>query len=133
MLTGHCECGQIQFEVDGDIEDYSHCHCSQCRRLHGAAYVTFAGVRRDEFRYLKGESTVGQYSSSSKNERVFCPTCGSSVLVIPNDEPDMLYIAMGLVDGDPSHPPAYHIFVGSRAAWHDIADDAPQFEENSFE
>lgn len=128
MMKGHCECGRVHFEIDGEIDDYSHCHCSQCRRLHGAAYVTFAGVNRDAFKYTTGESDIGQYSSSAKNERIFCTICGSSILVIPNEEPDMLYVAMGLIDGNPPHPPAYHIFVGSKAEWHEIIDDAPQHE-----
>ena len=132
-MTGRCECGRVQFEIGSEIEDYSHCHCSQCRRLHGAAYVTFAGVKRDGFRYTSGEADIGQYSSSKKNDRVFCTICGSSILVIPNPEPDMLYVAMGVIDGNPPHPPAYHIFVKSKAEWHDITDDAPMYGEYSDE
>jgi hypothetical protein len=60
MITGHCECGSVRFEVAGDIEDFSHCHCSQCRRLHGAAYATFAGVVRRHFHYLSGEADVAE-------------------------------------------------------------------------
>ena len=90
MITGHCECGRVRFEIDGAVEDLSHCHCSQCRRLHGAAYATFAGVPRDSFRYLEGNADVKTY-----------PAC----------------------------PPAYHQFVGSKAAWHEITDQLPQHDE----
>ena len=68
MLSGHCECGRIRYQVDTGIKDFSHCHCSQCRRLHGAAYATFAGVARDDFRYLSGESDISVYASSERNE-----------------------------------------------------------------
>ena len=37
-------------------------------------------------------------------------------------------LAMGTVDGNPPHPPAYHQFVGSVAPWHDINDDLPKHE-----
>jgi hypothetical protein len=77
MIHGHCECGNVEFEVAGDIVDYSHCHCSQCRRLHGAAFATFAGVARDAFQYRAGESTLSTYRSSKIIDRVFCKTCGS--------------------------------------------------------
>ncbi len=36
---------------------------------------------------------------------------------------------MGLLDDDPQVRPALHIFVGSKAPWWSITDDAPQFEE----
>lgn len=126
MLNGHCECGQVQFEVDGSIFDFSHCHCSQCRRLHGAAYATFAGVNRSEFRYVAGESNLSTYPSSTDNIRVFCSTCGSMILCDPQNEPEYLYLSMSVVDGDPARPPAYHAYVGSKAAWHEITDDLPQ-------
>lgn len=129
MLTGHCECGRVTFEVDSEVEDFSHCHCSQCRRLHGAAYGTFAGVPRGAFRYLSGDDDRKSYWSSEKNERVFCGNCGSNIMVISNTEPGMYYVSMSAIDGNPPLPRGYHIWVGSKAPWHEILDDLPQFEE----
>jgi len=123
MITGRCECGRVQFEVDGPIEDFGHCHCSQCRRMHGAAYATFAGVARKGFRYLSGESDVSIYASSETYERVFCPVCGSNILVAPTREPDALYLCMGAINGNPPHPAGYHIYVSSKAPWHEINED----------
>ncbi len=128
MFSGHCECGRIQFEVDGEINDFSHCHCSQCRRMHGAAFATFAGVARNKFRYLSGEADISVYPSSATHERVFCAKCGSNILVALSEEPDSLYLSMSAIDGDPPRPPGYHIFVGSKAAWHEITDDLPQYD-----
>ena len=104
MITGNCECGQVKFEVDGEIEDFSHCHCSQCRRLHGAAYATFAGVAKSEFRYTEGAALVREYASSQKNTRVFCSICGSNILVASKFEPEALYLSMSAINGDPPHP-----------------------------
>lgn len=128
MISGHCECGRVRFEVDGEIEDFSHCHCSQCRRLHGAAYATFAGVSRDKFRYVSGESDTKVYASSGNHDRVFCAECGSNIMVDLSEEPDSLYLSMSAVDGDPPRPPGYHIYVGSKAEWHEITDDLPQYD-----
>lgn len=129
MINGHCECGRIRFEVGGNIKDFSHCHCSQCRRLHGAAYATFAGVERDKFRYLSGKSDTKTYASSDTHERVFCAGCGSNIMVALDEEPDMLYVSMSAIDGDPPRPRGYHIYVGSKAPWHDINDNLEQYEE----
>ena len=129
MLEGHCECGCIKFIVDGDINQLSHCHCSQCRRLHGAAYDTFARVASVQFRYLSGADVLKEYASSSDLKRIFCGACGSNIMVTANYEPNYLYLAMGVIDENPITPEAYHIFVDSKAPWHTITDGAPQFDK----
>lgn len=129
MITGHCECGQIHYRVDGNINDYSHCHCSQCRRLHGAAFATFAGVRRADLHYEKGQEQLKTYASSASHNRVFCANCGSNILVALEDDPENVYLALGTVSGNPELPPGYHIYVGSKAPWHQITDELPQYDE----
>ncbi len=131
MITGRCECGKVSFEIDGEIEDFSHCHCSQCRRMHGAAFASFAGVNTKNFSYKSGEDDFGIYESSSDHKRVFCKTCGSNILVALDDYPDMLYVAMGVIDGDPKLPEEYHIYVGSKAPWYKIHGDSAQYEEDT--
>lgn len=63
MVNGYCECRRVSFDVDSDINDFNHCHCSQCRRLHGAAYATFAGVSRASFRYVADQDDSSTYAS----------------------------------------------------------------------
>ena len=121
----------MRFAVDVDVVDFSHCHCSQCRRLHGAAYATFAGVNRGEFRYIQGADDVSTYSSSPSNVRVFCSICGSTILCDPQDEPEYLYLSMSTLDGDPVLPSGYHAWVDSKAPWHEIADELPQYDTDS--
>lgn len=128
MITGRCECGAVAYEIDGEINDFSHCHCSQCRRLHGAAFGSYGGVKRSAFRWTSGDRNLRVYASSEKNDRVFCDTCGSLLLTVTAPEPDDFYVAMGTMDGDPPRPPGYHIFVGSKADWYEISDDLPQFD-----
>ena len=128
MIEGHCECGRVRYEVDGDIKDFSHCHCSQCRRLHGAAFATFAGVSSDQFRYVSGESDSSAYASSDNHSRVFCSQCGSNILAALDEEPDALYLSMSTIEGDPPRPAGYHIYVGSKAPWHEISDNLKQYD-----
>ena len=42
MITGRCQCAAVAWRLDGEITFISHCHCSICRRIHGAAFGTFA-------------------------------------------------------------------------------------------
>jgi len=128
MIYGNCECRFVSFEADCEISNLSHCHCAQCRRLHGAAFATFAEVESKKFRYLSGKENIKIYASSKSNSRVFCENCGSNIMVIVEGIPDFLYLSMGAVDGNPNHPESYHEFVGSKAPWHEITDDLKQYE-----
>jgi hypothetical protein len=62
-------------------------------------------------------------------ERVFCPVCGSNLLFVFKGMPDKLWIAAGSLDDDPGLRPRSHIFVGSKAPWHEISDELPSFDE----
>ena len=128
MITGRCECGRVSFEASAPIQDFSHCHCSQCRRLHGAAYASFAGVKKASFRYLNGEPGLKHYASSAGHDRIFCGVCGSNIMVALDSEPDDYYVCMGVIDGDPALPTGYHIYVASKAPWHEITDDLKRFD-----
>jgi len=46
-----------------------------------------------------------------------------------NEEPELIYMAMGNLDGNPECPPGYHFFVGSKADRIEICDGLPQWEE----
>ncbi len=96
--------------------------------MHGAAYATFAGVATSGFRYLSGEADLTTYASSATHERGFCSVCGSNILVSLNEEPDVIYLSMGAIDGNPAHPEGYHIYVGSKAPWHEITDELKQHD-----
>jgi len=128
MIKGGCQCGKVTYEADGAISDLSHCHCSMCRKLHGAAFATFAGVARDGFRWSAGEDTLRTYASSEKIDRMFCKVCGSQLAVFFTPDPDLVYLTMGTVDGNPDCPPDYHQFTGSKAPWHEITDEKPQHD-----
>ncbi len=129
MFEGGCQCGAIRYRVEGEILEVSHCHCGMCRRMHGAAYGTYAGVRTAAFRWLRGASSVTEYPSSPGVMRTFCSVCGSTLQALFDEAPHILYLTMGTVDGNPPHPEPFHIFTGSRAPWHEITDGCEQYEE----
>jgi len=97
-----------------------------CRRFHGAAFATYANVDATRFRWLKGQDLLAVYASSPGIGWAFCRLCGSS-LGLP-EEGKLGSIAIGTLDTDPGIRPAYHMFVGSKAPWHEIVDQLPQYE-----
>jgi hypothetical protein len=129
MIKGRCECNRVTYEVRGELKDFCHCHCSICQRIHGAAFVTWGGIARDEFAFKSGESNLKRYAYSERADSVFCGECGSTVLVDFKSEVDRLYIALGTVVGDMKCPPGFHQFVDSKVPWYEICDDLPQYDE----
>jgi hypothetical protein len=125
-LQGGCLCGAIRYEVDGPLAGAGNCHCSMCRRFHGAAFATYANVDAARFRWLNGQELLAVYESSPGIGWAFCRLCGSS-LGLP-EEGRLASIAIGTLDADPGVRPAYHMFVGSKAPWHQISDQLPQYE-----
>ena len=128
MIQGSCLCGAIRFALDGPAQFINHCHCSMCRKLHGAAFGSFLHADGEFFHWEAGESVVRSYESSAGNFRNFCPVCGSSVPVI-EDAGRHVIIPAGALDGDPGVRPVVHIHTASRAGWYDITDDLPRFAE----
>lgn len=76
---GSCLCGVIAFEVDEFDEHVAHCHCSMCRKFHGAGFATIAGVPRSGFRWLSGREDLTEYTAVNGTVRNFCRHCGSSL------------------------------------------------------
>jgi hypothetical protein len=128
MIEGGCLCGAVRYAVDGEIGQVSHCHCEMCRRIHGAAFGTYGAVPKENFRWVSGADSVNTYPSSETMARTFCSNCGSTLQAILKTEPDVIYLTLGTTDGDPKCRPECHIFVESKAPWHEITDDLPQYD-----
>lgn len=53
---GSCLCGGIKYEIHGELTGTLHCHCSMCRKAHGAAFRTRASVRVKDFVWTNGDA-----------------------------------------------------------------------------
>ena len=128
QVTGSCLCGAVRYELHGPFLQLAHCHCSLCRKHHGAPFVSWLVAPLDSYRLLAGEDHVGRYDSSPGLHRLFCTTCGS-VLPTPMTEHGVVVSPAGNLDGDFGPVPAHHMFVASKAPWYEITDDLPQYAE----
>jgi hypothetical protein len=127
QLTGRCLCKSVEYTVADAFEYAMNCHCSQCRRATGSAFKPFAGIRRDLLSIARGEDLTLIHGEPTAAHDVHCNRCGSLLYSIVCDGA-YAHVTMGtLVDG-PSIRPSIHIFVGSKAAWHEITDDLPQHD-----
>jgi hypothetical protein len=126
MVHASCLCGEVAWEAEAPLDLITHCHCSMCRKSHGAAFGTYGAARADGFRWERGREKVRQYESSPHFFRPFCPRCGSVVVGAPHD--GRVFMPLGCLDDDPGGRPQAHIFVASKAVWHEIADELRRFD-----
>ena len=129
MVRGSCLCGSVRYEIRGPLGRITHCHCSMCRRAHGAAFGSYARINWADFSWLSGETEVASFQSSPGVSRTFCRRCGSTLQFIRDSQPQTFSLAVGTLDNDPGVRPSSHIFVGSKAPWFEITDALPQHEE----
>jgi len=125
-IAGSCLCGSVTYEVTGPLRFVGNCHCSKCRKSHGAAFVTWGIIEPGEFNWVTGEDLVQHYESSPGRTRCFCGKCGSPLAATHSGT--VGEVVVGTLDGDPGGRPREHIFVGSKASWHEITDVLPQHE-----
>jgi len=127
MYTGSCLCGAVRYEIDGPFTMMANCHCSMCRKHHGAMFSTFVSAPDAGFRWVSGQDNIETFPSSEHGRRPFCRTCGS---VTPMLLPGMglVFVPAGNLQEDPGLRPQMHMFTGSRASWYPIIDGLPQHE-----
>ncbi len=127
MNQGQCLCGAVRYEVDGPFTSMTNCHCSMCRKHHGAPYATFVSAPLAGFRWVSGRDSIARFTTESGGTRSFCPVCGSVTPMLLEDAGVVLCPA-GNLDGELGIKPQSHIFVGSKAPWYEIKDSLPQHE-----
>lgn len=128
MIEGSCLCGGVRWGIEAPPTGMTHCHCSMCRKAHGAAFATYASAPSSQFRWLSGEDLIARYGSSRGLSRSFCARCGS---VVPAEGPEgghEMDLPAGCFDDDPVTRPSKHIFVASKAPWHAIEDNLPRHD-----
>lgn len=120
---GSCLCGKVSFTVTGPLTPPAACHCSQCRKQSGH-YWAATEVFRDAVA-ISGAEHLTWYESSETARRGFCSVCGSFLFWDAKDS-ERLDVAMGAFDGPTDAALCWHIHVGSKGDYYDIADGVPQ-------
>lgn len=127
---GSCLCGGVKYEVSTEVEVVSHCHCSMCRKAHGAAFATYGSVRKGMHRFTEGSELLREYRSSPSVIRTFCSVCGAPLLWHYEDRSaNWVSFPLGSLDTEYVAYSHKHIHVDSKAPWYENEDRWPQAEE----
>jgi hypothetical protein len=126
-MRGSCLCGEVEFQIDGDLSKIYQCHCSLCRKQGGSSSNSSVIADMNNFRWISGQEKISSYVKPTGFRSDFCSRCGSPV---PNPLRTTKYywVPAGLLDDNVSLEVGVHLFVGSKASWDAISSGVPQYE-----
>lgn len=129
--SGSCLCGGVRFEVRAPSRFCAHCHCQNCRRAHGSAFVTWAGYPADQVELTDGTDLLVRYRTDTDATRTFCRTCGTTLFYEGPRWEGELHVARANIDGPIDRAPSAHVYVDHGASWWRIDDELPQYGGDS--
>ncbi len=112
--AGGCLCGAARYTLHGCPTYSAHCHCRSCQRAIGAGFVTWIGVKPENFEVTNGKITTCTTSPGVK--RGFCGQCGSSLTYAGDGWTDIGVTAASL--DDPSlAKPTTNVYLDHQLPW----------------
>ncbi|KXS96674.1 hypothetical protein AC578_4396 [Pseudocercospora eumusae] len=104
--TGRCLCGTVKYELSGAaLKPYYNtvCHCLNCRRVTGSAFLCASICPRDGFRITAGEEHQNVYvdtntESGTSLRRVSCDQCASKLFTYTPLWHEIVSVAAGTLD-----------------------------------
>jgi hypothetical protein len=127
-MSASCLCGAVNWSYDDPFAAMFHCHCSMCRKHHGALFVTWLVGPLSTFHWRGGTEQIVTWRSSANGARSFCSACGTTVPTVDSAS-GRTFLPAGSFDGEPGIRPQMHIFVASKSPFVQIADGLPEHAE----
>ena len=126
VARGTCLCGAVRFRATLPSKWIAHCHCTYCRRAHGAPFVTWAGFPTEQFSFEPDSHSPSWYESSPGAKRAFCTQCGSPLFFQSTRWPGEMHIARSLFVDPLDKNPSAHVFYETHVPWLEIGDSLPK-------
>ena len=129
-LEGGCSCGAVRYRLTSDPLFTHCCHCLNCQRQTGSAFVINLLIEADRVELLAGEPQPVEVPRDDGNpQRIFrCPTCQVAVYS-EYGRPEVLFVRAGTLDDPSSVAPDAHIYTRSKLSWVTLPESVPAFED----
>ena len=103
------------------------CHCIDCRRSAGAAYVTWGSVRREDLVVTKGEP---RKIAHANRVRSFAPCCGTHLFFEDAKDSDAIDVTIASLDDPTPFPPRKAIWLEDKLPWVTLDESLPMFQKS---
>ena len=129
-LEGGCACGAVRYRLASAPMFVNCCHCRDCQRQTGSAFVLNALIEADRVTLLAGppESVPMPTDSGRPHDVYRCPKCRTAVWSDYGRRGVMLFVRVGTLDDASALPPDAHIFTRSKLPWVTLPAGVPAFE-----
>jgi hypothetical protein len=128
VLRGRCSCNAVAYEVSDEFVAAFNCHCWNCRAMTGSAFLPWGEIESEKLRVTNGADSLMVIGEAGADHAMRCGACGSLLYWTVHDGTYVRGPYGSLID-EPALKPTAHMFVGSKAPWHEVLDDLPQHDE----
>ena len=128
-LEGKCSCGTVRYRLNGKPMFVHCCHCRDCQRQTGSAFVINALIETDRVALLSGApEPVSMPTGSGRPHDIYrCPNCRTAVWSDYGRRPAIRFVRVGTLDEPSALSPDVHIFTRSKLPWVGLPPDVPAF------
>jgi hypothetical protein len=126
---GGCSCGEVRYRLTSDPLFVHCCHCLNCQRQTGSAFVINLLIEADRVELLAGEPhAVDVPRDDGSTQRIYrCPTCEIAVFS-EYGRPEVRFVRGGTLDDPSSVEPDVHIYTRSKLPWVVLPRSVPAFD-----
>jgi hypothetical protein len=126
---GGCSCGAVRYRLTSHPLFTHCCHCLNCQRQTGSAFVINLLIEADRVELLAdAPQPVDVPRDDGSKQRIYrCPTCQVAVFS-DYGRPEVLFVRGGTLDRPSEVAPDVHIFTRSKLSWITIPESVPAFE-----
>jgi hypothetical protein len=129
-LEGGCACGQTRYKILSPPLFVHCCHCKDCQRQTGSAFVLNALIETNRVERLSGETVLfGMPTDSGRPHDVArCSGCGTTVWSHYGGISKLSFVRIGTLDEPSAMRPDVHIYTRSKLPWITLPAETPAFE-----
>jgi hypothetical protein len=126
---GGCSCGAVRYRLTSEPLFTHCCHCLNCQRQTGSAFVVNLLIEADRVELLAGDpQPVDVPRDDGRTQRIFrCPTCQVAVFS-DYGRPEVRFVRGGTLDEPAGIVPDVHIYTRSKVGWIELPDSAASFD-----
>ena len=128
---GRCSCGKLRYRINNDPLIVHACHCRQCQRVTGTAFVMNAVIEKEELEIFSGAVSHCRFPGTG-HTAFFCPECATycwSEYANSTTFKNCWFIRVGTLEEPDRLPPNVHIYTESKQPWVTLTDGIPVFDE----
>src|SRR5437764_5407022 len=125
---GGCACGAVRYRLTSDPLFVHCCHCLNCQRQTGSAFVINLLIETEHVELLAAyPQPVDVPRDDGTEHRIFrCPTCQVAVFS-EYGRPELRFVRGGTLDQPARVTPDVHIFSNSMLIWITLSDSVLAF------